>query len=125
MTIADLTRSLQEFAVERDWEQFHTPKNLAVQTSGAAGAAIVGATAYVQQIGQKDWAAWWAAQTSVSPRVGVQHVRTVKVSTDQAASCDSSCDNSWPTRRIHSHSRSVKGRGEDRSERQSRWSAAV
>jgi NTP pyrophosphatase (non-canonical NTP hydrolase) len=37
MTIADLTRSLQEFAVERDWEQFHTPKNLVMALAGEVG----------------------------------------------------------------------------------------
>jgi dCTP diphosphatase len=28
-TIASLTESLREFAAARDWEQFHSPKNLA------------------------------------------------------------------------------------------------
>jgi len=28
-TLASLTRSLREFAAEREWEQFHSPKNLA------------------------------------------------------------------------------------------------
>lgn len=28
-TIESLTRSLRDFAAERDWEQFHSPKNLA------------------------------------------------------------------------------------------------
>lgn len=28
-TIESLTRSLRAFAAERDWEQFHSPKNLA------------------------------------------------------------------------------------------------
>lgn len=37
MTIADLTRSLQDFAVERDWEQFHTPKNLVMALAGEVG----------------------------------------------------------------------------------------
>jgi NTP pyrophosphatase (non-canonical NTP hydrolase) len=37
MTIADLTRSLQEFAVEREWEQFHTPKNLVMALAGEVG----------------------------------------------------------------------------------------
>lgn len=37
MTIADLTRRLQEFAVERDWEQFHTPKNLVMALVGEVG----------------------------------------------------------------------------------------
>ena len=29
-TLNDLTQALREFALERDWEQFHTPKNLAM-----------------------------------------------------------------------------------------------
>ena len=29
-TLADLAQALREFARERDWEQFHTPKNLAM-----------------------------------------------------------------------------------------------
>lgn len=28
--VDELTRALREFARERDWEQFHTPKNLAM-----------------------------------------------------------------------------------------------
>lgn len=28
--IADLTAKLRAFAAERDWDQFHTPKNLAI-----------------------------------------------------------------------------------------------
>lgn len=30
MNLELLTRKLDEFAAERDWEQFHTPKNLAI-----------------------------------------------------------------------------------------------
>lgn len=29
--------ALREFAAERDWEQFHTPKNLAMAVAGEAG----------------------------------------------------------------------------------------
>ena len=32
-----LARRLREFAVERDWEQFHSPKNLAMALVGEAG----------------------------------------------------------------------------------------
>jgi dCTP diphosphatase len=32
-----LARRLHEFAVERDWEQFHSPKNLAMALVGEAG----------------------------------------------------------------------------------------
>ena len=33
MDLADLTATLRTFAEERDWEKFHTPKNLAVSVS--------------------------------------------------------------------------------------------
>jgi NTP pyrophosphatase (non-canonical NTP hydrolase) len=32
-TLADLTYSLRRFAAERDWERFHSPKNLAMALS--------------------------------------------------------------------------------------------
>lgn len=32
-TLADLTLVLRRFAAERDWEQFHSPKNLAMALS--------------------------------------------------------------------------------------------
>jgi NTP pyrophosphatase (non-canonical NTP hydrolase) len=32
-----LTQRLREFAAERDWEQFHSPKNLAMALTGEAG----------------------------------------------------------------------------------------
>lgn len=32
-TLADLTLSLRRFAAERDWEQFHSPKNLTMALS--------------------------------------------------------------------------------------------
>ena len=37
MTLEELTVAVREFAVERDWEQFHTPKNLAMAVAGEAG----------------------------------------------------------------------------------------
>lgn len=37
MTIESLTAQLREFAKEREWEQFHTPKNLAMALSGEVG----------------------------------------------------------------------------------------
>lgn len=37
MDIDDLQRRLDEFATERDWNQFHTPKNLAMALAGEAG----------------------------------------------------------------------------------------
>jgi dCTP diphosphatase len=35
--LANLTQRLREFAAERDWEPFHTPKNLAMALTGEAG----------------------------------------------------------------------------------------
>ena len=35
--LPDLARRLREFAQERDWEQFHSPKNLAMALVGEAG----------------------------------------------------------------------------------------
>ncbi|MFG2950477.1 nucleotide pyrophosphohydrolase [Streptomyces adustus] len=37
MTIRDLQDVLASFARERDWEQFHTPKNLAMALAGESG----------------------------------------------------------------------------------------
>lgn len=36
-SIADLNRKLLAFARERDWEQFHSPKNLAMALAGETG----------------------------------------------------------------------------------------
>ena len=33
MTIPDLTRAILEFRDQRDWQQFHSPKNLAISLS--------------------------------------------------------------------------------------------
>ena len=38
--LASLGEALRRFAAERDWEQFHTPKNLAMALAGEAGAVI-------------------------------------------------------------------------------------
>jgi NTP pyrophosphatase (non-canonical NTP hydrolase) len=35
--LPDLARRLREFAAERDWDQFHSPKNLAMALVGEAG----------------------------------------------------------------------------------------
>lgn len=35
--IQELTNRLRDFAAERDWEQYHTPKNLAMALAGEAG----------------------------------------------------------------------------------------
>ncbi len=37
MELADLQRRLRDFADERDWNRFHTPKNLAMALAGEAG----------------------------------------------------------------------------------------
>lgn len=37
MTLAELTRLVREFAAEREWERFHTPKNLAMAVGAEAG----------------------------------------------------------------------------------------
>ena len=37
MSISDLQRQLRVFADERDWEQFHTPKNLVMALAGEVG----------------------------------------------------------------------------------------
>ena len=39
-TFADLTQALRDFAAERDWEQFHTPKNLAAALAVEAGEVL-------------------------------------------------------------------------------------
>lgn len=39
-TIAGLTERLRTFAAERDWEQFHTPKNLAMALAGEVGELV-------------------------------------------------------------------------------------
>ncbi len=36
-SLTDLTSKLKDFAVKRDWEQFHSPKNLAMALSGECG----------------------------------------------------------------------------------------
>lgn len=37
MRFEDLQQRLAEFAAERDWDQFHSPKNLAMALAGEAG----------------------------------------------------------------------------------------
>jgi NTP pyrophosphatase (non-canonical NTP hydrolase) len=36
-TLADLTAAVRQFAEERDWQPFHTPKNLAMALAGEVG----------------------------------------------------------------------------------------
>lgn len=40
MDLRDLQAALAEFAAERDWDQFHTPKNLAMAVAGEAGELV-------------------------------------------------------------------------------------
>lgn len=39
-SLAELRTALRAFAAERDWERFHTPKNLAMALAGEAGEVI-------------------------------------------------------------------------------------
>jgi NTP pyrophosphatase (non-canonical NTP hydrolase) len=39
-TIEDLTASVRDFAHARSWEQFHTPKNLAMALAGEVGELV-------------------------------------------------------------------------------------
>jgi dCTP diphosphatase len=39
-TLAQLSRKLTAFAAERDWDQFHNPKNLAMALAGETGELI-------------------------------------------------------------------------------------
>ncbi len=36
-TLSSLAQRLRQFAAERDWDQYHTPKNLAMALTGEAG----------------------------------------------------------------------------------------
>ncbi len=38
--IAELTTRIRQFVVERDWEQFNTPKNLAMALTGEVGEVV-------------------------------------------------------------------------------------
>ncbi|MEC3977972.1 nucleotide pyrophosphohydrolase [Amycolatopsis sp. H20-H5] len=40
MTLDELTLRLRDFAAARDWEPFHTPKNLVMALSGEVGELI-------------------------------------------------------------------------------------
>ncbi|HVW31159.1 MAG TPA: nucleotide pyrophosphohydrolase [Acidimicrobiia bacterium] len=40
MTLADLAADLRRFAAERDWDQFHTPKNLAISLTVECGEVL-------------------------------------------------------------------------------------
>ena len=38
--LLELRDAMRRFAAERDWDRFHTPKNLAMALSGEAGELI-------------------------------------------------------------------------------------
>ena len=40
MNISEIQNQLKKFAIERDWEQFHTPKNLAMALSVEASELV-------------------------------------------------------------------------------------
>lgn len=40
VTLEELTAALRQFAADRSWEQFHTPKNLAMAMAGEAGEVL-------------------------------------------------------------------------------------
>ncbi|RJQ90613.1 nucleotide pyrophosphohydrolase [Amycolatopsis panacis] len=54
MTLDDLTQRLRDFAAARDWEPFHTPKNLTMALSGEVGELI----ALFQWLTPEESAAW-------------------------------------------------------------------
>lgn len=64
MTFESLTAQLREFAKERDWEQFHTPKNLSMALSGEAG-ELLSLFQWLQDDQVSDWIADPANRTAV------------------------------------------------------------
>ncbi len=40
MVLNDLQRELRDFAVQRDWQRFHTPKNLVMALAGEVGELV-------------------------------------------------------------------------------------
>jgi NTP pyrophosphatase (non-canonical NTP hydrolase) len=40
LDVAEVQRALREFARERDWEKFHTPKNLVMAMAGEVGELV-------------------------------------------------------------------------------------
>ena len=52
MAFDDLARRLREFAEERDWEQFHSPKNLAISISVEAAELL---ELFQWSRGRDDW----------------------------------------------------------------------
>lgn len=54
MTIESLTAQLRDFARQREWEQFHGPKNLTMALSGEAG-ELVSLFQWLQDDQITDW----------------------------------------------------------------------
>ncbi|WP_034270215.1 nucleotide pyrophosphohydrolase [Haloechinothrix halophila] len=54
MTLDDLSQRLREFADARDWQRYHTPKNLAMALSGEVGEL----TALFQWLTPEESARW-------------------------------------------------------------------
>lgn len=52
MNIQKIAEQLQKFATERDWDQFHTPKNLATSMSVESAELL---ELFQWTRGQKDW----------------------------------------------------------------------
>lgn len=50
----ELTAALEAFVAERDWQQFHTPKNLAMALAGEVGELIE----HFQWLGARGCFAW-------------------------------------------------------------------
>lgn len=65
MALSDLQQRLRYFAAERDWEQFHNPKNLVMALTGEAGE--------LTEIFQ--WLTAEQAMTVMSDPVRAEHVR--------------------------------------------------
>ena len=64
-SLEDISRSLAAFASERDWDQFHTPKNLSM--------ALAVEVAEIMEIFQ-----WKSAQESFSlPAEKLEHLRAL------------------------------------------------
>ena len=66
MSIESLTAQLRHFAQDRDWEQFHTPKNLAMALSGEAGELL----ALFQWLRDEQVSAWFGDPAN---RTAVEH----------------------------------------------------
>jgi hypothetical protein len=64
--MAELTQRLRAFAKARDWEQFHTPKNLAMALTGEVGELVaeLSASTFSKPPGQS----WTRASDATTPK---------------------------------------------------------